>query len=152
MDFFDGLLRNQALISALIAWFIAQILKPPVEYLRHGKWNWGYLVSSGGMPSSHSALMMGATTGIGLHDGFDTSIFALAVAITMVVLYDAAGVRRQAGIHAQKINVLIEELLAGHPISEKQLLEVLGHTPMEVSGGALLGIVVGIVYGLYVVK
>ena len=150
MDFFDGLAHNQALASALIAWFLAQVLKPPVEYLRRGKWNWGYLVSSGGMPSSHSALMMGATTGIGLHDGFNTSLFALAVAVTMVVLYDAAGVRRQAGIHAQKINVLIEELLAGHPISEKQLLEVLGHTPMEVSGGALLGIIVGIVYGLYI--
>ena len=150
MAFFDGILHNQALISALIAWFLAQVLKPPVEYLRRGKWNWSYLISSGGMPSSHSALMVGATTGIGLHEGFDTSIFALAVAVTMVVLYDAAGVRRQAGIHAQKINVLIEELLAGHPISEKQLLEVLGHTPMEVSGGALLGIVVGILYGLYV--
>ena len=150
MDFLNGLLHNQALITALIAWFIAQILKPPVEYLRRGKWNWGYLVASGGMPSSHSALMVGATMGIGLHDGFDTSLFALAVAITMVVLYDAAGVRRQAGIHAQKINVVIEELLAGHPISDKQLLEVLGHTPMEVSGGALLGIVVGLLYGMLI--
>lgn len=150
MAFLDGLAHNQALISALIAWFIAQVLKPPVEYVRHGKWNWGYLISSGGMPSSHSALMVGATTGIGLHDGFASSVFALAVAVTMVVLYDAAGVRRQAGIHAQKINVLIEELLAGHPISEKQLLEVLGHTPMEVSGGVLLGVVVGVLYGLYV--
>ncbi len=150
MAFLDGLLHNQALITALIAWFIAQILKPPVEYFRKGKWNWAYLLSSGGMPSSHSALMVGATTGIGLHDGFNTSIFAIAVAITMVVLYDAAGVRRQAGIHAQKINVVIEELLAGHPISDKQLLEVLGHTPMEVSGGALLGIMVGIFYGLYI--
>lgn len=150
MAFFDGIFHNPALITALIAWFIAQLLKPPVEFLRRGKWNWGYLISSGGMPSSHSALMVGAATGIGLHDGFDTSVFALAVAITMIVIYDAAGVRRQAGIHAQKINVLIEELLAGHPISEKQLLEVLGHTPMEVSGGVLLGIVVGIVYWMYV--
>jgi acid phosphatase family membrane protein YuiD len=150
MAFFDGIFHNQALITALIAWFMAQVLKPPVEYFRKGKWNWGYLLSSGGMPSSHSALMVGATTGIGLHDGFNTSIFAIAVAITMVVLYDAAGVRRQAGIHAQKINVVIEELLAGHPISDKQLLEVLGHTPMEVSGGALLGVVVGICYWLYI--
>jgi acid phosphatase family membrane protein YuiD len=93
--------------------------------------------------------MVGATTGIGLHDGFDTSVFALSVAITMIVLYDAAGVRRQAGMHAQKINVLIEELLAGHPVSEEQLLEVIGHTPMEVSGGVLLGIAVGIIYWLY---
>jgi acid phosphatase family membrane protein YuiD len=150
MAFFAGMLHNQALLTALIAWFVAQVLKPPLEYLRNGKWNWGYLLSAGGMPSSHSALMVGATTGIGLHDGFDTSMFALAVAVTMIVVYDAAGVRRQAGIHAHKINILIDELMAGHPISDKQLKEVLGHTPLEVSGGVLLGIVVGIVYGLYV--
>lgn len=149
MVFLEGLLHNQALITALIAWFVAQVLKPPLEYLRRGRWNWGYLISSGGMPSSHSALMVGATTGIGLHDGFDTAVFALSVAVTMIVLYDAAGVRRQAGMHAQKINVLIEELLAGHPVSEEQLLEVIGHTPMEVSGGVLLGIAVGIIYWLY---
>lgn len=150
MNSFSAILQNYALMSALIAWFFAQVLKPPLEYLRRGKWNWGYLLSAGGMPSSHSALMVGATTGIGLHEGFGTSIFALAVAVTMIVIYDAAGVRRQAGIHAQKINVLINELLAGHPVSEKQLLEVLGHTPLEVSGGVLLGIVVGIVYALYI--
>jgi len=146
MSILNGVIHNQALLSALLAWFAAQVLKPPLEYLRKGKWNWGYLLSAGGMPSSHSALMVGATTGIALHDGTDTSIFALAVAVTMIVLYDAAGVRRQAGIHAQKINVLIEELLAGHPISDKQLMEVLGHTPLEVSGGVLLGFVVGIIY------
>ena len=145
----SGLFHNPALNTALIAWLMAQILKPPLEYLRRGKWNWGYLFSAGGMPSSHSSLMVGATMGIGLHDGFHTAVFALAVAITMIVIYDAAGVRRQAGIHAQKINVLINELLAGHPVSEKQLLEVLGHTPFEVTGGVLLGVVVGIVYWLY---
>ena len=122
MAFFNAIFHNHALLTALLAWFLAQVLKPPVEYLRRGKWNWGYLLSAGGMPSSHSALMVGATVGIGLHEGFDTSIFALAVATTMIVIYDAAGVRRQAGIHAEKINVLINELLAGHPISDKQLL------------------------------
>jgi acid phosphatase family membrane protein YuiD len=145
-----GILQNHALLTGLIAWFLAQVLKPPVEYLRRGKWNWGYLLTTGGMPSSHSALVVGTATGIGLHDGFNSSVFALAVAVTMVVVYDAAGVRRQAGIHAARINVLINELLAGHPISDKQLLEVLGHTPMEVLGGVLLGIIVGILYKLYV--
>lgn len=150
MNFFTEILSNVVLMTALIAWFLAQLLKPPLEYIRKGAWSWGYLFSAGGMPSSHSALVVGASVAIGLHDGFDTSLFALAVAITMIVIYDAAGVRRQAGIHAQKINVLIEELLAGHPISDKQLMEVLGHTPIEVVGGVLLGIVVGIVYWLYI--
>jgi acid phosphatase family membrane protein YuiD len=143
---FSGLLHNPVLNTALIAWFVAQVLKLPLEYLRKGRWNWGYLFSAGGMPSSHSALMVGAATGIGLHEGFDTAIFALAVATTMIVIYDAAGIRRQAGIHAEKINMLINELLAGHPISDKQLLEVLGHTPLEVSGGVFLGVVVGVLY------
>ena len=150
MSFFEGMLHNHVLLTALAAWFIAQLLKPPLEYLRKGRWNWGYLLSAGGMPSSHSALMVGATASIGLYEGFDSAVFALAVAITMVVVYDATGVRRQAGMQAHKINILIDELLAGHPISDKQLLEVLGHTPMEVSGGVLLGIVIAIVYRLYV--
>lgn len=144
------MLENHALLTALIAWLMAQILKPPLEYLRKGKWNWGYLVSAGGMPSSHSALMVGATLGIGLHEGFDTGLFALAVAMTMIVIYDAAGVRREAGRHAEKINILIEELLSGHPISDKELREVLGHTPLEVTGGIFLGIVVAILYKMYI--
>ena len=129
---------------------MAQLLKPPLEYLRKGKWKWGYLLSAGGMPSSHSSLMVGATMGIGLHQGFDSAVFALSIAMTMIVIYDAAGVRREAGRHAEKINILIEELLAGHPISDKQLREVLGHTPMEVLGGICLGIVVSLLYWKYI--
>lgn len=146
----SGIFENQSLMTALAAWLVAQILKPPVEYLRKGKWKWGYLFSAGGMPSSHSSLMVGATMGIGLHQGFNSSVFALAVAMTMIVIYDAAGVRREAGRHAEMINILIEELLAGHPISDKQLREVLGHTPMEVVGGVFLGVVIGLLYWMYI--
>lgn len=146
----EGLLTNHALLTGLAAWLLAQILKPPMEYLRRGAWNWGYLLSAGGMPSSHSALMVGTTIGIALHIGFDTPVFAIAVAITMIVIYDAAGVRREAGRHAEKINILIQELLSGHPISDKELREVLGHTPMEVTGGIFLGIVVSILYWMFI--
>jgi acid phosphatase family membrane protein YuiD len=149
--FFSSLLNNPSLMTAIIAWFLAQILKPPVEYLRKGKWNWGYLLSAGGMPSSHSALMVGATFGIGLHEGFNNPVFTIAVAITMIVVYDAMGVRREAGRHAEMINILINELLSGHPISDKELREVLGHTPLEVIGGIILGIIVSIVYWAMVV-
>ncbi len=86
--------------------------------------------------------MTGTVFAIGLYHGFDNPIFALGVAITMIVTYDAAGVRRQAGIHAQRINLLFGELLNGHPVSEKDLREVLGHTPLEVMGGILLGLIV----------
>ena len=82
---------------------------------------------------------------VGLFHGFDTPVFALAVAITMVVVYDAAGVRREAGRHAERINILIEELFSGQPISEKQLKEVIGHTPVEVVAGVLLGFATALV-------
>ena len=81
-----GIFDNPSLLTALAAWLAAQILKPPVEYLRKGKWKWGYLFSAGGMPSSHSSLMVGATMGIGLHEGFNTAVFALAIAMTMIVI------------------------------------------------------------------
>lgn len=146
----SDIFSNHSLISALLAWFFAQVLKPPLEFLRHGKWNWGYLLSAGGMPSSHSALMVGAAMGIGLHDGFVTPAFTLAFAMTMIVLYDAAGVRREAGRHAEMINILINELLSGHPISDKELREVLGHTPLEVLGGVILGVIVSLAYFFYI--
>lgn len=142
--------KNEALISGLAAWLLAQILKVPFEFFRSRKWNWAMLLAAGGMPSSHSSLMVGATMAIGLHEGFDSSMFALGVAITMIVIYDAAGVRRQAGMHAERINVLFEELLRGHIWSEEELREVLGHTPLEVTGGVLLGVLVAILLWMYI--
>ncbi len=137
-----ALFQNRALIAGLIAWAIAQLIKIPLDYLRTRRWNWALLLTTGGMPSSHSALVTATALAIGLYYGFDSPIFALGVVFTMVVTYDAAGVRQQAGIHAQRINIIFEELLRGHPISEDDLREVLGHTPLEVTGGILLGLVV----------
>jgi len=134
--------QNKALIAGLIAWLLAQVIKMPLDYLYSRKWNWALLLTTGGMPSSHSSLLTATSLGIGLYHGFDSPVFAIAVAITMVVVYDAAGVRRQAGIHAQRINVLFDELLHGHMLNEKDLREVLGHTPLEVMGGILLGLIV----------
>jgi uncharacterized protein len=136
--------QNKALIAGLAAWAFAQIIKIPLEYLSTRRWNWALLFTTGGMPSSHSALMTGTVLAIGLYHGFDNPLFALGVAITMIVTYDAAGVRRQAGIHAQRINVLVEELMHGHIFNERDLREVLGHTPLEVIGGILLGLIVAI--------
>jgi uncharacterized protein len=137
-----GLLNNVILVAALIAWASAQIVKLPIEYLRTHSWKWGLLLSTGGMPSSHSALIVGVATSIGLHLGFDSALFALALAIAMIVTYDAAGVRRQAGMHAERINTLFDELLKGHIWDENELREVLGHTPLEVTGGMLWGILI----------
>lgn len=137
-----AIFQNKALIAGLIAWLLAQIIKLPLDYLRTRKWNWALMITTGGMPSSHSSLVTGTVFAVGLYHGFDNPLFALGVAITMIVTYDAAGVRRQAGIHAQRINVLFDELLRGHIFSERDLREVLGHTPLEVAGGILLGLIV----------
>jgi len=142
------LLTNRVLVPALLAWWLAQFLKVPINYIINKKWTWKFWFSSGGMPSSHSSLVVSAMISIGLNEGFDSPLFALSVALAMIVMYDAAGVRRQAGIQAQKINQLIEELLSGHPISEEQLKEVLGHTPSQVVVGIVLGTVISISYWL----
>ena len=140
-----GLLQNKVLIGGLAAWLLAQGLKLPMEYFRTREWKWGILLSAGGMPSSHSALVVGVTHGVGLFYGFDSPLFALAVALTMIVIYDAAGVRRQAGMHAERINLLFDELLHGHMWDDNELREVLGHTPLEVTGGILLALAVATV-------
>ncbi|MFZ6018193.1 MAG: divergent PAP2 family protein [Chloroflexota bacterium] len=149
MTVWEDLVNNRVFITAILAWFLGQFLKVPIEYLTKRRWNWALWFSSGGMPSSHSSLMVATTLSIGLYYGFDSPLFALAFAVSMIVVYDAAGVRRQAGYHAQKINLLFEELFSGHPISQERLKEVLGHTPRQVIGGIVLGTLIAlIVYGL----
>jgi acid phosphatase family membrane protein YuiD len=136
-----GLLANPVLICGLAGWALAQIIKVPLYYLTDREWDWALLLRAGGMPSSHSALVAGTAHAIGLFEGFDTALFALAIAIAIIVIYDATGIRRQAGKHAEIINAMVRDLASGHPLREEQLREVLGHTPLEALGGMLLGLV-----------
>jgi acid phosphatase family membrane protein YuiD len=138
----DQLITNRIMIASLIAWLLAQFLKVPIQYLVCRTFDWGMWFNTGGMPSSHSALVTAVMLATGLYAGFNTPMFAVALALMMVVVYDAAGVRRQAGMHAERINMIINELFSGQPISEENLKEVLGHTPVEVIGGVFLGLVV----------
>jgi len=98
------------------------------------------------MPSSHSALVAATAHVIGLHTGFDSPLFALALVVAIVVIYDATGIRRQAGKHAEIINTMINELAHGHPLKSELLREVLGHTPLEALVGTLLGVAVAQIY------
>lgn len=138
------MLENQVLIAGLLAWLLAQLLKVPIGYLGLKRLDWHLVFDPGGMPSSHSALVTATSLTIGLYEGFNTSLFAISVVLAMVVIYDATGVRRQAGIHAEFINALIRDLAAGHPLKDAQLREVLGHTPTQAFVGALFGLVVGV--------
>ncbi len=140
-EFFTQFFSNKILWAGFSGWILAQIIKVPLEYVLRRRWDWGLLLSAGGMPSSHSALVSGTAMGIGLAQGFDSALFALAFVLAGIVIYDAIGVRRQAGDHARVLNLMIDELLTGHPLAEKELKEMLGHTPREVVGGIVLGIV-----------
>lgn len=138
-------LEYPELVCCLTGWFVASVLKIPTFYFIHHKIDLVQAFGTGGMPSSHASLMISTTLGIGLFGGFNSPVFALAIAISVVVLYDAAGVRRQAGIHAERINLIFKELFEGKPITDKELKEMLGHTPIEVMGGTLTGTVTALV-------
>jgi len=133
---------NDVIWVAVVAGTLAQFLKPLTYWLRTREFDWHHLAATGGMPSSHSALVSALGMGIGIDQGFDSPYFALALIMSMVVVYDAQGVRRQAGEHAYAINVIIAELLSGHEIEERHFQEVLGHSKLEVAGGILFGIAI----------
>lgn len=139
--------QNPALIAALSAWALAQILKMPIHYSQTHGWDWSLLLRAGGMPSSHSSLVTATAHGVGLTTGFDTPLFALAVAIAMIVIYDATGIRRESGKQAAIINAIVQDILEGHPLrSQEKLREVLGHSPMEALVGSILGVVIAQIF------
>ncbi len=143
LDFFT----NPVGISTMLGWILGQLIKMPVEYLRHKRWDWTLLLSAGGMHSSHSSLMTATTTSIGLNVGWGSPIFALAVAVTSIIVYDATGVRRQAGFHAERINQIARELLKLKKLEENDasyLREVIGHTPGEAAAGVLFGALIAL--------
>ena len=136
--------QNRILWNSILAWLIAQVLKVFLTLILDKRWDFTRFIRSGGMPSSHSAIMTCMTTSIGMQEGFNSSIFALSVAATLVVMYDAAGVRRAAGKQAVVLNEIVRELQTQHTVTEGKLKELLGHTPIEVIAGAILGILVAV--------
>jgi acid phosphatase family membrane protein YuiD len=144
MSIIPGIFYNAILVSAVTAWAIAQILKVAVSVILLRKLNFKLIFSSGGFPSSHSATVSALALGIGKYYGWDSPIFAVSAVFGMIVLYDAAGVRRAAGKQAEVLNQLVE-LLYPSPNSEKdRLKELIGHTPLEVFAGVSVGIIVGL--------
>ena len=148
MSLTEILLFNPVLLSALIAWFIAQSLKVVIELITNRQMNWGLLFQAGGMPSSHSAMVSATALSVGLQIGFDTAIFAISAMLAMIVIYDATGVRRESGKQAVLINSIIEEVAKGKIPPQGKLKEVLGHTPGEAFLGLALGVSVAIIYWL----
>ena len=137
-------LTNRHLLTALAALVLAQVLKVLFDYWQNRSWHRALLFSTGGMPSSHSALAVSAMVSIGLHEGFETPIFAIAAVLAVVVMHDAAGIRRAAGKQAEAINFLSSKLENQGIKLDKKLKELLGHHPIEVMFGGLLGLSVAI--------
>ena len=132
---------NKTIWVAVLAWSIAQLIKISLNAFQNKKIDIRLLYSTGGMPSSHSAFVSAATISAGRIYGFDTGLFAVSMVFALVVMYDAAGVRRAAGTHATAINLLLN--INGVNF-EKHLKELLGHTPIQVAAGAILGIVTAV--------
>jgi acid phosphatase family membrane protein YuiD len=139
-----ALLDNRILLAAFFAWLIAQVSKTIYELIRQRKLHIGRLVSSGGMPSSHSALVTSLATATGRVEGVGSAMFAIALVLAAIVMYDAAGVRRAVSIQARILNQMIDEAFQGKPFAEKRLRELIGHTPIQVFVGGLLGIGIGL--------
>ncbi|XP_039120188.1 LOW QUALITY PROTEIN: uncharacterized membrane protein YuiD [Dioscorea cayenensis subsp. rotundata] len=133
---------NPTFVSGLVAWALAQSLKVFLNFFVERRWDFAMLFNSGGMPSSHSALCMALTSSVALCHGVSDSLFPVCLGFSLIVMYDAIGVRRHAGMQAEVLNKIIDDLFQGHPISQRKLKELLGHTPSQVIAGALLGILV----------
>jgi acid phosphatase family membrane protein YuiD len=133
------------LLAPLVAWTIAQTAKVIIYSIREHRLNLRVLAVTGGMPSSHSAIVMGMTTAVGKYSGVTSAPFAIALIFSFVVMYDAAGLRRAAGRQAAILNRLVEDLVNMRGVQEQKLRELLGHTPVEVLVGAVLGVLAGLI-------
>ena len=140
---FTALLSNTVLWIAVVCWLAAQVLKVVFYSLRHRKLAIERLFGAGGMPSSHTSTVCGLAVGVARIYGLSSPLFTLSLVMACIVMYDATGVRREAGEHAKLLNQLLFSDPEKMTPSQKALKEFLGHTPLEVLGGAVLGIVLG---------
>jgi len=141
---FKELPHNEILWTALIAWFLAQSIKGIFYFFKEKRVNFRRFVGAGGMPSSHSALVASLATAVGIQMGWDRAITAVTMIFAIIVMYDAAGVRHAAGRQAKILNKIVDEIFEEGELHQEHLKELLGHTPVEVIAGAVLGIVMAI--------
>lgn len=142
-----GFLTNRYFWVPLFTGLFAQILKALLFALQRRRFDFRWLITTGGMPSSHSASVMALSTLVGLREGWGSPLFGVTLYFSVIVMYDAAGLRRAAGKQAAILNRIVDELSRTHAVPQERLMELLGHTPLEVLAGALLGVVVGLIFG-----
>ena len=140
----NNVLTNPTFLSGFFGWFTAQSIKLCWNLIKTRNIDFRYMISTGGMPSAHSAAVAAVATSVGFREGVDSTIFALALVFAMIVMFDAQSVRRAAGQQARILNQIVEELFKEHHLSGQKLAELLGHTRLEVLGGLLLGVLIGL--------
>ena len=145
MNTIMAIITNKYIYVPVITWFFVQTFKVICDLVITKKFNFKRIMGAGGMPSSHSAIVVSLATLIGKYEGVDTAIFAVSVIFSFIVMYDAAGVRQAAGKQAKLLNKIIETPGLSSIEVQGKLVEVLGHTPIQVIVGALVGIMVGII-------
>lgn len=140
------LVNNDILMSTLLGWMTAQGIKIGIGVFRQRRFDFRWLLGTGGMPSAHAAGVAALATAIGIEYGIDSGLFALGAIFAMLTMFDAQGVRRAAGKQAEILNKLVSEHPGDIKVQEKRLIELLGHTPIEVIAGAFVGILIAIIY------
>lgn len=141
------LLQNRVLLAGLAAWAFAQLVKFILYAINEKEVDWARLFGgTGGMPSSHSASMSAVTISTGIRYGFDQPAFAICTIVTIIVMTDAAGVRQAAGRHAKLLNEIVKEMIEdGKGITNERMKELIGHTPLQVSVGCVIGILMALI-------
>jgi acid phosphatase family membrane protein YuiD len=145
-DVIGGIIRNHVLMVTLMAWAFAQTIKVVLGVLRTKKFDFRWFIGTGGMPSAHAAGSSALAVIIGLEYGFDTLAFALAAVFAMVTMFDAQGVRRSTGKQAAILNKVLDDIYWKGKIEEARLKELIGHTPIEVFMGSIIGILLAVIF------
>jgi acid phosphatase family membrane protein YuiD len=146
MKVLKAIILSKIFCATFTAWALAQGIKVLIYYINYHKIDFRRLVGSGGMPSSHSAFVSCLATTIGLETSWNSPVFLLALGMALIIMSDAAGVRRAAGQQAKILNLIMEDLYQSRPIPPQRLKELLGHTPVQVLVGAVIGVAIAILF------
>ena len=137
---------NKVLWATITSWVIAQSIKIILGFVKKKKIDFSWFITTGGMPSSHAAGVSTLAVCIGFSQGFASPIFALAVIFAFITMFDAQTSRRSVGVQAKILNLIMEDIYAGRKVSDRKLKELIGHTPVEVLAGGVLGIIIAVIF------
>ncbi|MBQ8247832.1 MAG: divergent PAP2 family protein [Lachnospiraceae bacterium] len=154
MTFWYELVHNEILMSAGLSWMLAQVIKTIIHLILTKEFVAERLIGSGGMPSCHSATVCALTTSVLINEGVNSPFFAISAILAIIVMYDARGVRHETGVQARVLNELMEviEKMGSDLNNDEKLKEFVGHTPLQVLVGAILGVIIALIYCLVIIR